>query len=147
MPDVHIRPAEGADWAEVAGLLQVCALPLDGAQENLSTYLLAVVDSAVVGTAGLEVHAGAALLRSVAVAPSQQGRGIGQALIAGVYEEVRRRGIATLYLLTTTATGYFARLGFSVVARELSPAALQASPEFQGACPDSAALMSRSVAR
>jgi len=142
MPNVDIRPAKDADWTAVAELLQVCALPLDGAREHFGTYILAVVDDAVVGTAGLEVHADAALVRSVAVTPSRQGQGIGQALIAAVHAEASRRGITTLYLLTTTATAYFARLGFSVEARELAPAALQASAEFQGACPASAALMS-----
>jgi len=146
MPDVDIRPAGETDWAAVAELLQVSALPLDGARENLGTYFLAVVEGTVVGTAGLEVHADAALLRSVAVTPSQQGQSVGQALIAAVRAEARRRGVTTLYLLTATATDYFARLGLSVEARGLAPAALQASAEFQGACPASATLMTRKVA-
>lgn len=147
MLNIVIQPAEESNWGDIAALLETCALPLDGARKHLNSYFLAVVDGAVVGTAGLEVYGEAALLRSVAVTPSQQGQGIGQALVAGVEAQARRRGIKTLYLLTTNAAAYFAELGFSIERREAAPIGLQASAEFQGACPGTATLMSRRVAR
>ncbi|MEJ8810589.1 arsenic resistance N-acetyltransferase ArsN2 [Variovorax ureilyticus] len=145
MSDIVIRPAKESDWAAVAELLRVCALPLDGAQEHLSGFLLAVVDGVVVGTAGLEAYADTALLRSVAVSPAVRGRGIGHALVEAIHSEARRRGVKKLYLLTTTATNYFSKMGFSTVARRQAPAELEASAEFQGVCPSSAAFMSREV--
>ncbi|WP_177142741.1 arsenic resistance N-acetyltransferase ArsN2 [Variovorax sp. YR216] len=145
MSDVVIRPAKESDWPAVAELLRVRALPLDGAQEHLSGFLLAIADGAVVGTAGLETYADAALLRSVAVSPAFQGKGIGRALVEAVHSEARRRGVKNLCLLTTTATGYFSKMGFLTVARGQAPAGLLASAEFQGACPSSAVFMSREV--
>lgn len=127
-------------------MLQDCSLPLDGAREHLRAYFVAVHDAAVVGTAGLEVCGDSVLLRSVAVAPSFRGRGIGHALIDAVRADARKRGVKTLYLLTTTAAAYFSKRGFSHEAREHAPAALDASAEFQGACPSSAAFMSCYVA-
>ena len=145
MRNVVVRPALEVDWQAMSTLLRVCALPLEGAHEHLSAYFVAILDGAVVGTAGLEVYEDAALLRSVAVAPFRQGIGIGQVLVARVDAEARRRGIKALYLLTTTATAYFAKLGFSTETRERIPPALLASAEFRGACPSTAALMCRPV--
>lgn len=50
-------------------------------------------------------------------------------------------GIATLYLLTTSAEAYFRRFGFESLARDQAVPALEASEELRGACPASAVLM------
>lgn len=142
---VTLRQAGAADWPAVRALLQAHGLPLDGAQAHLSTFLLAVRGGEVVGCAGAEVHGTVALLRSVAVAPGLQRQGIGRRLVERLIQEARGRDIATLYLLTTTAPDYFARLGFQRLAAAEAPAALKASAEFQGACPASAVLMALSL--
>ena len=49
--------------------------------------------------------------------------------------------LAELYLLTTTAEGFFPRLGWEPVARAELPAELAGSQELRGACPASAAAM------
>lgn len=138
---VTLRQAGAADWPAVRALLLAHGLPLEGAQAHLSTFLLAVRGGEVVGCAGAEVHGTVALLRSVAVAPDLQRQGIGQRLVERLVQEARGHDIATLYLLTTTAQDYFARLGFQRLAAAEAPAALKASAEFQGACPASAVLM------
>jgi amino-acid N-acetyltransferase len=56
-------------------------------------------------------------------------------------ELARSGGARELYLLTTTAEGYFPRLGFERIARDELPAALAASEELRGACPASAVTM------
>ena len=145
MPRPVIRPAEDADWNAIAALLQDCSLPLEGAREHLPAFLVAVGDGDVVGSAGLEVYGDVALLRSVAVSPAWRGQGVGRALAQAVYADAHRRGVKTLHLLTTTAAAYFSNLGFESETREHVPAALEASAEFHGACPSSAAYMSRNV--
>jgi len=140
-PNIRLRQAGAADWPAVAALLRANALPLDGAEAHLATFVVATSGVEVVGVAGAEVHGDLALLRSVAVAPGLHGRGLGQSLVRTLLDEARRRSIRQVFLLTTTAADYFAGFGFRRLSREHAPRALQASTQFQGACPDSAALM------
>jgi N-acetylglutamate synthase-like GNAT family acetyltransferase len=140
-PAITLRAATPADWGAIATLLQTNRLPLDGAQQHLANYVLACRGENIVGVAGAEVYADLALLRSFAVLPAMHRQGVGRLLLEHLLAQAHRRQIATAYLLTTTAPDYFARFGFQHAARELAPAALHASAEFQGACPASAALM------
>jgi N-acetylglutamate synthase-like GNAT family acetyltransferase len=140
--NLSLRPAASTDWPAIAALLEANNLPLQGAHTHLATYLVATRDSNVVATAGAEVYGDVALLRSVAVAPALQRQGIGKVLVSRLLEEAKRRKIAKVFLLTVTAPEYFVQFGFKRGTRDNIPAALQASAEFQGACPACAALMS-----
>jgi N-acetylglutamate synthase-like GNAT family acetyltransferase/2-polyprenyl-6-methoxyphenol hydroxylase-like FAD-dependent oxidoreductase len=136
-----LRQAAQADWPAIEALLLANKLPIEGARAHLGTYLLAIADGEIVGCAGAEVHGQVALLRSVAVAPGLQKRGIGRLLLQALLHEAQRRDIGTLYLLTVTAPEYFAQFGFKRRRIEEAPQALKASAEFQGACPACAAFM------
>jgi len=138
---VTLRQAHAADWPAIEALLKAHHLPLEGAREHLSTFVVAQAGREVVGCAGAEPRGDVALLRSVAVAPGLHRQGIGRQMVSLVLEEARRRHFKAVALLTTTARDYFARLGFTPADRAKAPAALQRSAEFQGACPDSADLM------
>ena len=139
---VSLRQAGPADWPAVEALLLSNKLPTEGAREHLQHYLLALANGEVVGCAGAELYGPVALLRSVAVAPGLQRQGIGRLLLERLIEEGRRRGIASLHLLTVTAPECFAGYGFKRGRIEDAPPALKASAEFQGACPACAAFMS-----
>jgi amino-acid N-acetyltransferase len=135
-----IRPATATDWPQIAGLLTTADLPLDGADQHLDDFYVVVrADSAPAGVAGLEVYGTVALLRSVVVA--ERGQGLGQALVQHVLDAARARGIRQIVLLTTTAADFFPRFGFHRIERAAAPAAVQASREFQVACPASAVVM------
>ena len=138
---LRLRQAGPADWPAIEALLQANGLPLAGAREHLSTFVVAEAGGEVIGCAGAEIHGDIALLRSVAVAPGLQRQGIGRQLLALLIGEARRRSFNALYLLTTTAAAYFARWGFQPADRSAAPRALQQSAEFQGACPASADFM------
>jgi N-acetylglutamate synthase-like GNAT family acetyltransferase len=138
MSTISLRQANPADWPAIQTLLQANALPLDGAREHLSTFVVATSGPDVVGCAGAELRADVALLRSVAVAPGLHRQGIGRQMVSLVLQEARRRNVRAVYLLTTTARDYFRRLGFTAADRASAPPALQQSAEFQGACPASA---------
>jgi len=138
---IVLRPATQDDWPAIASLLEQNKLPLDGAREHLSGYLLASRNGEVAGCAGFELYADKALLRSVAVAPGLQGQGIGHAMVTHLLQDARRRKIATVFLLTVDAPEYFARFGFALRCIDQAPLAMKASAEFQGACPTSAVCM------
>jgi amino-acid N-acetyltransferase len=129
----------------VTGLLDAAGLPTAGLSPSLADFLIAEAGDGIVGAVGLEVYGGAALLRSAVVAAAVRGRGAGTALVAGLLEHARARGVRDVYLLTNTAEAWFPRFGFARIQRDAVPAALRASAEFQGACPDSAAILRRTL--
>lgn len=109
------RAATAADRPALEALLAGVDLPTAGVGEILAHEpddFLVVDDPATPGrlaaAAGLEVCGAAgeervALLRSVAVRPAWRGRGLAGALVRGVVAAAEARGLAALYLLTTTA--------------------------------------------
>lgn len=138
---VSVRRARGSDWPGVESLLRANHLPLDGARDHLANFVVAVEGSDLVGCAGAEVYGDTALGRSVAVASARRGQGVGRLLVEALLAEAGRRGVCQLYLLTTTAAGYFEAYGFRRAPIEEAPASLSASAEFRGACPASATFM------
>ncbi len=136
-----IRGASMTDLPAVERLLRENQLPLDGVREALGAFLVAESDGALVGVAGLEVCCEHALLRSVAVVPAWRSRGLGRELVTRIIADAESRGIQALYLLTTTADRYFPSFGFERIPRDDVPADVQATREFQGACPASATVM------
>jgi N-acetylglutamate synthase-like GNAT family acetyltransferase len=141
----RVRPARAADYPAVVGLLEAARLPTAGLSPSLGDFLVADAGDLLLGAVGLEVYGSAALLRSAVVAPGSRGRGLGAVLLERMVAHARSRGVQDLYLLTTTAEGWFPRFGFARIGREAVPAALHASAEFKGACPDSAVAMHASL--
>lgn len=137
---ITINAAQPHDLPAMLDLLSRHQLPHDGLAAHLGTALVAA-DGAVVGCAALEVYAEAALLRSVAVAPAQQGHGLGGQLTQAALDLARQYGVNRVYLLTTTAETYFPRFGFQPIARAEVAPSVRVSAEFTGACPDSAIVL------
>ena len=141
MTGVTIDRARRTDLTAVLELLTAQALPVDGLEQHLPTTLVARQDDRIVGSVAVETYPDGGLLRSVAVAADSRGRGLGQALTSAAFTMARDTGIDTLYLLTTTAEGYFPKFGFERIERSDVPASVQTSVEFTSACPSSAIVM------
>jgi protein-tyrosine-phosphatase/N-acetylglutamate synthase-like GNAT family acetyltransferase len=142
-PDgVSLGSPTGAELAAIDALIRASALPAEVVRDRFpEAYVVARRGGDVVGVAALETHDGAGLLRSVAVAPGERGRGTGIALVGDRLATARAHGLASVYLLTTTAAPLFRRFGFAEAARASAPPALTASPEFAALCPSSATCM------
>lgn len=112
---------------------------------GLPDFVIAREDGAPVGVAGLERFGSVALLRSVAVDPAHQGKGIAGTMIEQLLARVDAARLRELYLITTTADRYFERYGFAPVSRELVPPAIQQTRQFSGLCPSSAVVMKRTL--
>jgi amino-acid N-acetyltransferase len=138
---VLLRPAAAADLTEIHALLDASGLPSDGFGDHLDTALVACDGRTLVGVAALELHEPYGLLRSVAVAESHRGCGLGQALSRAALDLARRRGLQAVYLLTQTAAGFFPRLGFREIPRSEVPARVQESIQFTSVCCASAKSM------
>ncbi len=142
---MQIRNATNADLPAVESLLSASDLPLDGVRDNFSSFVVAEDEGRIAGAIGLEEFGSVALLRSAVVSAEHRGSGIGSRLVEQLLERAEEAGIEELYLLTTTAEQYFPRFGFTRTTRSAVPDAVKASAEFQGACPDTAVVMTRRV--
>ncbi|MBK8543757.1 MAG: GNAT family N-acetyltransferase [Caulobacteraceae bacterium] len=86
-----------------------------------------------------------ALLRSVVVAPHARGAGHGAAIVEAIAVRARDAGARRLWLLTTDAQAFFARLGWRAAERAEAPALIANSRQFSSLCPASATLMIRAL--
>jgi len=84
-----------------------------------------------------------ALLRSLAVAPSYQQRGMGRRLVARLEREAQADDVEQLVLLTETAEKFFRAIGYEVIDRRHVPEDIKQSAEFRSLCPASAICMSK----
>jgi len=142
---VVIDKAEPREIEDVQSLLTGHGLPLDGLSDHVATLLVARRDGRIVGSAALEIYPDGALLRSVAVAPSAQRRGLGHDLTEAALRMAQEKGLPAVYPLKTTAERFFPRLGFERIDRGEVPASVQASVEFTSACPSSAVVMRKTL--
>jgi len=150
---LRFRRSFADDSPAVFTLLSDAGLPLAGVEECLSHCVVAVRGETIVGCAALELpirvtapasvplKSHAFLLRSVALAPAERRTGAGRLLVGRAIDLARREGASLVVLLTTSSEPFFARLGFRRITRDEVPAALLDSAEFNGACPDTAAIM------
>lgn len=134
------RPPE----CRARALLTACDLPAsDLESHHFDNFLGCGTPAALQGIVGLEIFGAVALLRSLAVAEAARGAGCGRALVAAVETYAKEQGVRDLYLLTTTAEHFFARLGYARAERDTAPTPIQRSKEFTDLCPDSAAFMAK----
>jgi len=143
--EMKIREATNRDLPAVESLLSADNMPLDGVKENFTSFVVAEDKNEIAGAIGLEKFGSVALLRSAVVSPRHRGSGVGRKLVERLLERAESEGIEELFLLTTRAEKHFPRFGFAPTTRSAVPAALKASAEFQGACPDSAVVMTRRI--
>lgn len=139
--EIVISGASSADISAIKQLLIANKLPVDGVDDCWKTFVVARDGNVIVGCGGSEAHTFAALIRSVAVAETHRGRGIGRRMVRQLLDRLASRGIREFYLLTTTAEPYFAKRGFKPIDRDEIHPQLLGSTELQGACPDSAVCM------
>jgi amino-acid N-acetyltransferase len=129
---VIITPAMPGDVRAILDLVEAVHLPSEGIAEAMEYFWVARAGEHIVGTVGLEVYDDMALLRSLAVAPACQHTGLGRALTDTALSYLTTRQFRAVYLLTTTAEAFFARHDFCLVARDVVPANVQQSSQFQG---------------
>lgn len=109
---------------------------------------MAVDDTGLVaGGIGLEGAGPHLLLRSLIVHPDHRHAGVATALLDRIEAEAAARRARAIYLLTTTATGFFAASGFVRLEREDAPERIRQSREFAVLCPTAAILMAKPVVR
>jgi len=141
---VQFGAAQAGELEGALSLVQAAGLPQSGIADTFPDgYMVARVAGSVVAVTGLEVHGRHGLLRSVAVSVNYRCAGLGRTLVERCFEAARARGLEALFLLTTTAPDYFARLGFERVVRDSALDELRRPSEFASICPSSAVCMTK----
>ncbi len=138
---MNIREAQPGDLNSIRRLLEENQLPIEDVTDALLDDFLVAVGPDLVGVVGLERFESHALLRSLVVARDDRSRGLGQELIKKMERTARAKGVASLWLLTTTAKVFFQNAGYTTVPRDETPAVVQGSREFAELCPASAVCM------
>ena len=143
---MQIVPVSPADWADIKRLLDASALSTDDLTPDVQENFLVLRDGqTLVAVIGIEGAGPAALLRSLAVSEHLRGDGVGRHMVAAAEVLARRRGVVSLYLLTTTAADYFSKLGYRNTPRETAPAGIRNTLQFSRLCPASSSFMVKSL--
>lgn len=130
--------------ARVGALLSTHRLPTSDLGDGTPVLLFGCTDGDHLrGIVGLELFDGAALLRSLVVPDDERGGGVGAALVAHAEQLAIDRRAEAMYLLTETAEGYFARLGYARTDRSTAPPAIAGTTQFSRLCPASSAFMAK----
>jgi N-acetylglutamate synthase-like GNAT family acetyltransferase len=117
---IHIRPATVADQPTIRALIR--RVSINPFNLHWPRFLIAERQGQVVGVGQVKPHRdGSRELASIAVLPSEQGRGVGTALVRALL--ARERGPLYLYCVAERVT-FYERLGFQVVDRAHLPPVL-----------------------
>jgi amino-acid N-acetyltransferase len=139
---MKIEPARPADFAAIRALLAQHSLPTEDLNADSLRYFLVIRDAEhLIGTIGLERHGSVVLLRSLVVASEHRDRGFGGLLTSAAESLAAKVSAASIFLLTTTASSFFASRGFRVVARDEVPDEIRRTTEFASLCPTTATVM------
>jgi amino-acid N-acetyltransferase len=139
---IVIERGQTRDLGAICQLLDLASLPHeDVTEELLQHFLIARLNTRIIGVVGLERYQDVALLRSLAVAKEHSGVGYGKLLVAAAEELAADMKIKSTYLLTTTADRFFEGLGFRRLQRDEAPPAIKSCHQFASLCPASAVLM------
>jgi len=110
---IGVREATFEDAAGLQSFLAAQGLPTDDILAPSTVYWVAqTATEGVIASAGLEFGSEAGLLRSVATAEIHRGKGLGKELVDRALEKARAHRLRHVYLFSTGAGSYFARLGF-----------------------------------
>ena len=99
------------------------SLELFASDQTQGVALVAKVDGEPIGTCllvGSEIepnHEVSPWLAGLFVVPERRRKGAGTILVRAIEDQARQRGFSRLYLYTTDAVGFYARLGWSVLDR------------------------------
>ncbi len=117
---ISIRSAVPADITAIADLIKpfvdegsLLERTYDEFEELLPNFFVAVdEDGTVVGCAALEIYSRKlAEIRSLAVAPSTQGQGVGRKLVEACVERARERNVLEIMAITAS-DAFFQTCGF-----------------------------------
>ncbi|MBV8761185.1 MAG: UDP-N-acetylmuramate--L-alanine ligase [Deltaproteobacteria bacterium] len=127
-----MRPARREDMADVRALLGSVGLTEEPARDDqFPSFVVLRNEQGLAGTVALDVLGDDAILRALAVTADSRGAGYGWMLADMAVAQARWRGVRRIYLLTESASDFFAaKFGFRVVDRSTLSKLVAASETF-----------------
>jgi amino-acid N-acetyltransferase len=142
---VNYTMANDENVEAIVALLKTNNLPVSDINTGQRIFLVALSDGKTIGCVAVETYGDAGILRSLAVNNDYRGKGIGQKLVAETENWSRENGLKNLYLLTTTAAGFFSKMGWENTERTSVPESVGKSSEFASICPSIAVCMHKTI--
>lgn len=134
--------AVDSQHAGLCDALRGAGLPTDDLAESGGRFFAyRSLDGETLGFGGFEGTGEHALIRSVVTLPAARSKGLGRNIVPLLLFRAQEAGARQAWLLTTSASGFFTRLGFQTVARANVPEAILATRQAASLCPASASIM------
>ncbi len=128
--------------SQIIDLLESQKLPSSDIQENIKFFGVEESNK-LIALVGLEIFDKHALLRSLVCKPDRQNSGMATMLLKALEKVATKRSIENLYLLTTTASKFFQKNGYTIISRDIVPKVILETSEFESICPASAICMTK----
>jgi len=145
MENMRCRYMRPEDLQSIQDLLRQNKLPIEGIEQNQSTFLVPEKKGRVVGCGGIELLGRFGLLRSLAVAEKERSLGYGRQLVDHLFAVAALHAIDDLFLLTVDKMVFFEQTGFSQIPRSEAPESVRATELCTTHCCGTATCMTRSL--
>jgi amino-acid N-acetyltransferase len=141
---MNIVPASQNSFSAAIELLKKNNLPTQDINPGTQLFVVEEGDN-VIATVAVEYDYNDALLRSLSVSEEKRSSGIGAELVDFIEDYVRKQGVRTIYILTTTAAGFFSRRGYTLIDRSNVPPFINDTKEYSVICASSSTLMKKEL--
>lgn len=149
MKNLTLKSAINEELDKALSLLENNHLPTSDIGKNVELYTVYDHQN-LIGTIGLEAfntclpdRQAEGLLRSFSLDSAVQNKGFGSKILTIFEEKISENGIKNLYLLTTTAQGFFEKNNYQTILRDDVSEVIRQTTEFKGTCPSSAIVMKK----
>ena len=139
-----LKKAEEKDLPLIKKILLENNLPVEDLSGKIDLFF-AIQGESLIGVGGIEKYKEYGLLRSVAISDKYKDQGYGTELIKKLIYYATYQQLRELYLLTTTAKGFFEHLGFTTIDHDQVPEVIQKTTEFSSLCPSTAFCMKKII--
>ncbi|MCB0506201.1 MAG: GNAT family N-acetyltransferase [Cyclobacteriaceae bacterium] len=135
------RPTRSTELPHLESLLNAHKLCFNDLESQGVELFSVTKDNKPVGYFGYEVFGENALFRSFIVVPEEQGKNYGVHIWNMAKEQLKERKVKHVYLLTNTATDFFAKVGYTLFERAQVPESIAQTSEFVTFCPSDSICM------
>jgi len=141
---MNIVPASQNSFSAAITLLKKNNLPTEDLDPGKQIFVVEEGDK-VIATVAVEYDYNNALLRSLSVSEEKRGSSLGSELVKFIEDYVQKQGVQTIYLLTTTASDFFSKRGYTIIDRSNIPDFIKNTSEYSVVCSSSSTLMRKEL--
>lgn len=145
MNDAFFEQAKRNQLNDVKDLLQKSNLPYNDIDEHFDNFVISLYKNKIIGVMGIEPYNKVGLVRSLAVNNDFRNKGIASKLLEKIIDYSKSKSVEEIFLLTTTASGFFFKFGFKIIDSDKMPDEIKNTSEFQDICPASSICMKKDI--